>query len=60
MGNMVYCIAGERPKQWDAAIPQVEFALNTMVNCSTGKVPFAIVYTKVPNQTIDLLQLPQF
>ncbi|KAK0576545.1 hypothetical protein LWI29_019351 [Acer saccharum] len=27
---------------------------------SPGKAPFEIVYTKVPNQTVDLLALPQF
>ena len=31
-----------------------------MVNRSTGKALFVIVYTKAPNQTFDLLQLPQF
>ena len=57
---MLRCVVSEKPKQWDAALPQIEFAFNTMVNRSIGKAPFDIVYTKVPNHTIDLLYLPQY
>ena len=60
MGSILRCVASEKPKQWDAALPQIEFAFNTMVNISTGKAPFEVVYTKFPNQTIDLITLPQY
>ena len=56
---MLRSVVGDKPKQWDATLPQVEFAFNSMTNRSTGKAPFAIVYTKEPNKTIDLIVLPQ-
>ncbi|KAI0529649.1 hypothetical protein KFK09_002203 [Dendrobium nobile] len=36
-----------------------EFAYNSMVNRSTGKSPFNIVYTKVPNLALDVAVLPK-
>ena len=57
---MLQCVVGEWPKQWDATLPQVKFAFNSMMNRSTEKFPFEIVYTKSPNQIIDMLQLPQY
>ena len=56
---MLRSVVGDKPKQWDTTLPQVEFAFNSMTNCSTGKAPFAVVYTKEPNKTIDLIVLPQ-
>ena len=60
LGNMLHCVAGEKPKQWDVALPQVKFAFNSMINRSIGKASFTVVHTKAPNQIIDLLSLPQF
>ena len=57
---MFRCVVGERLNQWDATLPQVEFAFTSMMNCSTRKSPFDIVYTKGHNHIIDLLQLPQY
>ena len=31
-----------------------------MVNRSTGRVPFVVVYSKPPNFTVDLIHLPHF
>lgn len=59
LGDMVHCIAGDKPKQWDVALPQVEFSYNSMMNRTTGKYPFSIVYTKVLNHSIDLIVLPK-
>lgn len=36
-----------------------EFTINSVVNRTTSKSPFSIVYTKVPNHSVDLLQLPE-
>ena len=55
---MVHCICGDKPKQCDSALPQIEFAFNCMRNRSTGKTPIKIVYTNHPRHTLDLVELP--
>ncbi|KAJ4722861.1 RNA-directed DNA polymerase [Melia azedarach] len=60
LGNMLRCICGEKPKQWDAVLPQVEFAYNSMMNRSTGKTPFEVVYLQPPRHALDLVTLPVF
>ena len=57
-GNMIRSISGDKPKQWDVALPQIEFAFKSMPNCSTKKTPFEVVYTSVPRHTMDLIRLP--
>ncbi|XP_026450591.1 uncharacterized protein LOC113350675 [Papaver somniferum] len=37
----------------------MEFAFNTSLNRLTGKTPFEIVYSKVPNHVLDLVVLPK-
>ena len=56
-GNMIQCISGEKPKQWDLAFSQAEFAYNSSVSRSTGKSPFAIVYCMPPTHALDLVPL---
>ena len=59
LGNMFRSVAGDSPKQWDTALPQIKFAFNSMINRFTGKTLFGIVYTKPLNHIVDLLALPQ-
>ena len=58
LGNLIWCLSGDKPKQWDLALPQAEFAFNHMANRSTRKSPFEVVYTSLPRVTFDLANLP--
>lgn len=59
LGNMFRCLIQEYPKQWEELLSKAEFAYTSMTNCSTGKPPFSIVYTKTPNIALDLTVLPK-
>ena len=59
LASMIHSIVGDKPKMWDQALAQVKFAFNNMVNQSTGRSPFSIVYTKAPNSVVDLIELPK-
>ncbi|KAA0054242.1 reverse transcriptase [Cucumis melo var. makuwa] len=57
LGNLIRCLSGSKPKQWDLSLAQAEFVFNNMRNRSTNKCPFEIVYTKQPRLTFDLASL---
>ena len=56
LSNVIRSVNGDKPKQWGAALPQIEFAFNSMLNCSTKKTSFKVVYTSVPRHTVDLIR----
>lgn len=57
MESMLRCLVQEQPKQWDLLL-HVEFTLSSIPNKTKGKLPFSIVYTKVPNLRVDLITIP--
>ncbi|PKU66790.1 hypothetical protein MA16_Dca015050 [Dendrobium catenatum] len=56
---MLRCLVQEHPRQWEDMLSKAEFAYNSMVNRTTGKAPFVIVYTKHPNTALDISILPK-
>ncbi|XP_011015163.1 PREDICTED: uncharacterized protein LOC105118819 [Populus euphratica] len=59
LGNLIRCLYGEKPKQWDLTLAQAKFAYNSMINRSSGKPPFQIVYCQPPQHALDLAPLPK-
>ena len=58
LGNLLRCLVGDSPGNWDLVLPQAEFAYNNSVNWSTGKSPFEIVHGYKPTKPTDLIPLP--
>jgi hypothetical protein len=48
----------DNPRQWNLALPQAEFALNSSINISIGKYAFQVVYGANPKGIVDLVDLP--
>jgi hypothetical protein len=44
LGDLLRSLVTEHHNSWDNVLPQVEFAYNDLVNRSTGKSPFEILY----------------
>ncbi|PKU71894.1 RNA-directed DNA polymerase [Dendrobium catenatum] len=59
LAAMLRCLVQDNPKHWEEVLGQAEFAFNSMPNRSTGRCPFSVVYTKMPNHLVDLAVLPK-
>jgi len=59
LGNLLWCLAGTKPKQWDLALPQAEFAYNRSKSKTTGMSPFKIVCGHNPSIVLDLAPIPR-
>jgi hypothetical protein len=59
LGNLLRCLAGTKPKQWDLVLPQAEFAYNRTTNRTTGFSPFQIIYGQNPSGVLDLAPIPR-
>ena len=59
LGNLLRCLVGEHPGNWDLILPQAKFAYNNSVNRSIGMSPFEVVHGYKPRKPTDLIPLPQ-
>ncbi|GLT54898.1 hypothetical protein SLA2020_280570 [Shorea laevis] len=59
LGNLLRSLAGNKPKQWDLALSQAEFAYNRSKNRTTQLSPFEIVYGQNPSGVLDLTPIPR-
>ena len=53
LGNLLRCLVGNKPSNWEMVLAQAEFAYNNSVNRSTGKTPFEIVTGMHPRGISD-------
>ena len=54
LGNLLRCLVGYKPSNWEMVLAQVEFAYNNYVNRSTRKTPSEIVTGMQPRGISDL------
>ena len=54
-GNLLRTLVGEHTGSWDLKLAIAEFAYNTAVNRTPGKLPHKIVYGFTPRQPINLI-----
>ena len=59
LGNLLRCLMGDSPGNWDLVLPQAEFAYNNSTNRSTGMSPFEIVHGYKLRKPSNLIPLPQ-
>ena len=54
LGNLLRSIVGEHITSWDRVLPRAEFAFNSLVNRTTRRTLFEIVYGQIPRRPLDL------
>lgn len=55
---MLCCVYSDKQWNWEAVLPQIEFAYDSMVNRSIDKTKFEIVYISSPYYVCDLAIMP--
>jgi hypothetical protein len=50
----------DKLSQWDLVLAQDEFAYNTSMNQSIGRIPFQVVYGMPTKGFVDLIKLSKF
>ncbi|GJS22655.1 RNA-directed DNA polymerase [Tanacetum coccineum] len=55
LGNLLRSLIEDNAKQWDLILPQAEFVYNRLVNRTTSKSPFEVVYGRNPITPLDLV-----
>ena len=54
LGNLLRCLVGNKPRNWEIVLAQAEFAYNNSMNRSTRKTPFEIITKMKPRGISDL------
>ena len=54
LGNLLRCLARNKPSNWEMLLTQAEFTYNNSVNRSTGNTTFEIVTRTHPRGISDL------
>ena len=54
LGNLLRCLFGNKPSNWDMVLVQAKFAYNNYVNRSIGKTPFEITTGMKPRGVSNL------
>jgi hypothetical protein len=54
LGDLLRSLVTKHHSNWDNILPQAEFAYNDLVNRSTGKIPFHILYGTQPRGVSEL------
>jgi hypothetical protein len=58
LGNLLRCLIGDNPREWESILPLAEFAYNSSLNRSTQAAPFEVVYGYKPASVTELIPLP--
>ena len=54
LGNLLICLVGNKPSNWETVLAKAEFAYNNSMNMNIGKTPFEIFTGMHPRGISDL------